>query len=90
MNYIHVEELTYTGRPGGVDEEYRDVDELHGKTYAVNGDDEGAVGVNEGEPVEHPHHAVQYRHDVRIRLESLHRLVLPYLHKRRPANPPSG
>ena len=69
----------------GVGEEERDVGELDDHAGAVDGDDEHAVRVHRREAVEHPHHAVEERGQVRHRRVLLHRLLLPDAVERRPA-----
>ena len=68
----------------GVDEEDGEVDGLDDEPDAVDGDDEDAVGVHDGDAVEHPQHAVEQRRQVGVRLELLHVPGLPDPPERRP------
>jgi len=72
----------------GVDEEDGEVDGLDDEPDAVDGDDEDAVGVHDGDAVEHPQHAVEQRREVGVRLELLHVPGLPDPPERRPVQAP--
>ena len=61
---------------GRVDDEDDDVGALDNKADAVDGEDEGAVGVDDGEPVKEPEQAVHERRQIGVRLELLHVLGL--------------
>ena len=69
---------------GSINEEYDEVDRLEDEADAVDGDDEDAVGVDDGEAIEHPEHAIEDCREVGDRREILHRLSLDYSYECRP------
>ena len=81
----HWEGCTYPCVLGRVDDEDDDVGALDNKADAVDGEDEGAVGVDDGEPVKEPEQAVHERRQIGVRLELLHVLGLDDPPENRPA-----
>ena len=49
----------------GIGDEDGDVDDFHEGTCRVDGDDEEAMGVDNGEAIEDPEHAIEKSRDVR-------------------------
>jgi len=69
----------------GVGHEHDDVDELDEDAGPVDGQDEGAVRVNNGQAVQNPQVTVEEGGEVWDRRELLHIFFLPYAHKSWPA-----
>ena len=67
---------THPSFVGGINIKYGKIYELEHKPNAIDGDDQDAVRVHEGEPIEHPKRTVQHSRYVRIRFELLHRLLI--------------
>lgn len=78
-NWLKSRDGTYAHGPIGEEEEDGDIGNFNDEPYAIDSDDEKAVGMNNGKTIEHPHSTIQHCCDVWIWFESLHRFRFPDL-----------